>query len=55
MQVLLLQSTLSLRRALERTLASRLPMPALEQATAERQPLPGLVHHSEVESARKAM
>ena len=33
--------------ALERTLASRLPMAALEQAIAERQPPPGLVHHSD--------
>jgi transposase InsO family protein len=33
--------------ALERTLASRLPMAALEHAIAERQPLPGLVHHSD--------
>jgi putative transposase len=33
--------------ALERTLASRLPVAALEQAIAERQPPPGLVHHSD--------
>ena len=33
--------------ALERTLASRLPIAALEQAIAERQPPPGLVHHSD--------
>ncbi len=33
--------------ALERTLASRLPMAALEHAIAERQPPPGLVHHSD--------
>ena len=31
--------------ALEKTLASRLPMRALEQAISERQPPPGLVHH----------
>jgi putative transposase len=33
--------------ALERTLASRLPIAALEQAMTQRQPLPGLVHHSD--------
>jgi putative transposase len=33
--------------ALDRTLASRLPIAALEQAIAQRQPLPGLVHHSD--------
>ena len=33
--------------ALDRTLATRLPMAALEQAIAERQPPPGLVHHSD--------
>jgi len=33
--------------ALERTLATRLPLAALEQAIAERQPPPGLVHHSD--------
>jgi putative transposase len=33
--------------ALERTLASRLPLMALEHAIAERQPPPGLVHHSD--------
>ncbi len=33
--------------ALERTLASRLPLAALEHAIAERQPPPGLVHHSD--------
>ncbi|MFI5247867.1 MAG: IS3 family transposase, partial [Nitrospirales bacterium] len=33
--------------ALERTLASRLPMAALEQAIAARHPAPGLVHHSD--------
>ena len=33
--------------ALERTLATRLPLVALEQAIAERQPLPGLVHNSD--------
>ena len=33
--------------ALDRTLASRLPIAALEQAIAERQPPPGLVHHSD--------
>jgi putative transposase len=33
--------------ALERTLASRLPIAALEQAITQRQPLPGLVHHSD--------
>jgi len=33
--------------ALERTLASRLPIAALEQAIAQRQPPPGLVHHSD--------
>jgi putative transposase len=33
--------------ALERTLASRLPIGALEQAIAQRQPPPGLVHHSD--------
>jgi putative transposase len=33
--------------ALERTLASRLPMAALDQAIAARQPAPGLVHHSD--------
>jgi len=33
--------------ALDRTLASRLPITALEQAIAERQPPPGLVHHSD--------
>ena len=33
--------------ALERTLASRLPVAALDQAIAERQPPPGLVHHSD--------
>ena len=33
--------------ALDRTLASRLPVAALEHAIAERQPPPGLVHHSD--------
>ena len=33
--------------ALERTLASRLPIAALEQAITQRQPSPGLVHHSD--------
>jgi transposase InsO family protein len=33
--------------ALERTLASRLPIAALEHALAERKPPPGLVHHSD--------
>lgn len=33
--------------ALDRTLASRLPIAALEQAIAKRQPPPGLVHHSD--------
>jgi putative transposase len=33
--------------ALDRTLASRLPIAALDQAIAERQPPPGLVHHSD--------
>jgi putative transposase len=33
--------------ALDRTLASRLPMVALEEAIAQRQPPPGLVHHSD--------
>jgi len=33
--------------ALDRTLASRLPITALEQALAQRQPPPGLVHHSD--------
>ena len=33
--------------ALDRTLASRLPIAALEQAIAQRQPPPGLVHHSD--------
>jgi putative transposase len=33
--------------ALERTLASRLPIAALEEAIAQRQPPPGLVHHSD--------
>jgi putative transposase len=33
--------------ALERTLASRLPIAALENAIGERQPPPGLVHHSD--------
>ena len=33
--------------ALERTLASRLPIAALEQAIAQRQLPPGLVHHSD--------
>jgi putative transposase len=33
--------------ALDRTLASRLPITALEQAIAQRQPPPGLVHHSD--------
>jgi putative transposase len=33
--------------ALERTLATRLPLAALEQAIVERQPPPGLVHHSD--------
>ena len=33
--------------ALDRTLASRLPIGALEQAIAQRQPPPGLVHHSD--------
>jgi putative transposase len=33
--------------ALDRTLASRLPIAALEQAIVERQPPPGLVHHSD--------
>jgi transposase InsO family protein len=33
--------------ALERTLASRLPIGALDQAIAARHPAPGLVHHSD--------
>ena len=33
--------------ALDRTLASRLPIAALDQAIAERQSPPGLVHHSD--------
>jgi transposase InsO family protein len=33
--------------ALDRTLASRLPITALQQAIATRQPPPGLVHHSD--------
>jgi transposase InsO family protein len=33
--------------ALDRTLASRLPITALKQAITERQPPPGLVHHSD--------
>ncbi len=33
--------------ALEKTLASRLPMEALQQAITTRQPPPGLVHHSD--------
>ena len=33
--------------ALERTLASRLPIGALQQAITVRQPPPGLVHHSD--------
>jgi putative transposase len=33
--------------ALDRTLASRLPLAALQRAIRERQPLPGLVHHSD--------
>jgi len=33
--------------ALDRTLASGLPLAALERAIRERQPLPGLVHHSD--------
>jgi putative transposase len=33
--------------ALDRTLATRLPVAALEHALAERQPLSGLVHHSD--------
>src|ERR1700726_5116971 len=33
--------------ALDRTLASRLPIAALDQAIAERQPPPGLGHHSD--------
>ena len=33
--------------ALDRTLASRLPIAALEQAITQRQPRPGLVHHSD--------
>ncbi len=33
--------------ALDRTLASRLPIAALEQAIVQRQPPPGLVHHSD--------
>jgi transposase InsO family protein len=33
--------------ALDRTLASRLPLAALQRAITERQPLPGLVHHSD--------
>lgn len=33
--------------ALEKTLASRLPIRALQQAIATRQPPPGLVHHSD--------
>jgi putative transposase len=33
--------------ALERTLASRLPIAALEHAIVERKPPPGLVHHSD--------
>jgi putative transposase len=37
--------------ALERTLATRLPLAALERAIAERQPPPGLVHHSESRGA----
>jgi len=34
-------------RALDRTLASRLPITALQQAIAKRQPPPGLGHHSD--------
>ena len=34
--------------ALDRTLASRLPIAALEGAIAQRQPPPGLVRHSTV-------
>jgi putative transposase len=34
-------------RALDRTLAVRLPIAALEQAIVERHPPPGLVHHSD--------
>jgi putative transposase len=34
-------------RALDRTLAARLPITALERAVAERQSPPGLVHHSD--------
>jgi putative transposase len=33
--------------ALDRTLASRLPITALEQAIGKRQPPPGLIHHSD--------
>jgi putative transposase len=33
--------------ALDRTLASRLPIRALEQAIGQRQPPPGLIHHSD--------
>jgi transposase InsO family protein len=33
--------------ALDRTLASRLPLAALERAITDRQPAPGLVHHSD--------
>jgi putative transposase len=33
--------------ALDRTLASRLPLAALQRAIRDRQPLPGLVHHSD--------
>jgi putative transposase len=33
--------------ALEKTLATRLPLAALESAIAERQPPPGVVHHSD--------
>src|SRR5262249_22035837 len=33
--------------ALDRTLASRLPIGALEQAIGKRQPPPGLIHHSD--------
>jgi putative transposase len=33
--------------ALDRTLASRLPIAALDQAIVQRQPAPGLVHHSD--------
>ncbi|HSQ51682.1 MAG TPA: hypothetical protein VLL94_10495 [Nitrospiraceae bacterium] len=36
-----------MRRALERTLAARVPIATLEYALAERHPLPGLVHHSD--------